>query len=177
MNQQRLFNRHTKALIPSVAREIVRVKPYMKNDRVRKKGTVLEQLDARSYNVVVHGRRIRRNRLDLKGSMEPPQSPTQPLPSACAQPTSANIPANAAESVRIPQTAPSNEIPPSPQRPLSAETQPPTAIQTPTAELKGKTAKPHNISAKGTVQSTESSIRMSRSGRKIRKPERFRDNI
>ena len=162
---------YTKALRPLVAGEAVRVKPCMKNDRMWKKGTVLEQLDARSYNVDAHGRTIRRNRVDLKGSMEPPPSPTQPPPSACAQPTSGNIPANAAESVQIPQTAPSNEMQPSPQRPLSAET------QAPAAERKEKTAKPHSISGNGTVESTEPLIRISRSGREIRKPERFRDNV
>ena len=54
--QQATFNQNTKPLRPLGVGDVVRVKPYVKSDRVWKKGVVLEKLDARSYNIDVQGR-------------------------------------------------------------------------------------------------------------------------
>ena len=54
--QQATFNQNTKPLHPLGVGDVVRVKPYVKGDRVWKKGVVLEKLDARSYNIDVQGR-------------------------------------------------------------------------------------------------------------------------
>ena len=64
------YNKGSKDLDPLSEGDVVRVKPTVMGKKVWEKGTVLERLDERSYNVLCDTGVIRRNRVHLRKSEE-----------------------------------------------------------------------------------------------------------
>ena len=164
MAQKQQFNKRVKALKPLEVGDVVRVKPYVKTSREWKKATVLERLDTRSYNVNLQGAILRRNRVDLKKTTEPPPRPTVqvPRPRTPTNPQESTEPQNNATSVEIPAIAPNTPTPAT--QPTGIK--PSIAVPTETSS----TAVPSPTSAK-----VPTPIKKSRYGREIKTPSRFQE--
>ena len=72
-NQERqswYYNKKSKDLPPLAEGDVVRMSPYKIGDKSWQKGVVLRRLDERSYDVETDTDTVRRNRVDLKPTIE-----------------------------------------------------------------------------------------------------------
>ena len=72
-NQERqswYYNKKSKDLPPLAEGDVVRMRPYKIGDKSWQKGVVLRRLDERSYDVETDTDTVRRNRVDLKQTIE-----------------------------------------------------------------------------------------------------------
>lgn len=146
--QEEYFNRKVQPLQPLKPGDVVRVKPYVKGDKIWKKATVLERLDTRSYHIDVGGEVRRRNRFDLKKTAETaPFTPyrSQQIPPPVEQPEPS-------------RSSPSKQAPPSSPPQLQV-----ISPETPKAVTSASTVAP------------QTPVRKTRSGRVVRTPLKLRD--
>ncbi len=138
--QAELFNRHAKDLPVLKTDDVVRMKPFRAGAKEWEKATVRDRLDERSYRVETPHGIFRRNRADLKKTMEPPTNPKKAV-----------------------------EPPSTPQRQQTLVAQPLTCPQTPARSPEPKSPVTRSPLATDVTQAKDTPVR-SRSGRTIVKP-------
>ena len=151
--QTQYYNRGVKELNPLTGGDVVRIRPT-ENEKAWKKALVEDQVDVRSYNVRTEdGRIFRRNRRHLRFSREPfyqdPATEAFKPADTRQQPhvhTEPNQPQNSEPVI--------SEVPQQPEQPVLS----PVPVQSP----------------QPAVQSPKSEVK-TRSGRVIKKPQRFSD--
>ena len=70
--QAKYYNKSARDLKPLKEGDVIRMKPYKKGDKSWKKGVVEKACGTRSYEVSTESGVFRRNRVDLRKSMEAP---------------------------------------------------------------------------------------------------------
>lgn len=160
--QARYHDKGAKELTPLEEGDVVRMKPIQRN-QVWKQGVVAKRYDERSYEVETADGSYRRNRVHLKTSREPPPVPVPAPVSTPPKPATG-------------KSTPCTPVPPAlPATPATSHVSAPESPRPPPRPAVANSSMPRTPKIVKPVE-TPPGRTMTRSGRVVVKPSRFRDN-